>query len=99
LSDELLRSLSKRLDALQVGEKPAEYEVDSSLEPDVWVRPEMVLEVAADNITESKMHTSGYGLRFPRLVKVRDDKGAEQAETLEEVVRLYELQGNGKGSQ
>jgi len=44
-----------------------------------------VVEVAADEITVSPTHTAGYALRFPRLVKFRDDKGVDQITTLEEV--------------
>ncbi len=92
LTDEQFGDLQGRLKKLEVEKQPKEYEVNKNLQPDVWVRPELVVEIAADNITKSKVHTSDYGLRFPRLVKFRDDKGAEQASTLEEVVRLFELQ-------
>ncbi len=92
LSDEQFRELLVRLKKLEVKEKPEEYAVDKFLYPDVWVKPEIVVEIAADNITKSPNHTAGLALRFPRLVKFRDDKGAEQASTIEEVNRLYEIQ-------
>jgi len=68
-----------------VSTKPVEYSVSKDLIPDLWLNPSIVVEVAADEITESKMHTSGYGLRFPRLLKVRDDKDATQATSLDEL--------------
>ena len=54
------------------------------------VRPEVVLEVAFDSIQLSKRHASGYALRFPRIVRIRDDKPVEEIDTLEHVEELYE---------
>ena len=54
------------------------------------VRPEVVLEVAFDSIQHSGRHASGYALRFPRIVRIRDDKPAEEIDTLERVAELYE---------
>lgn len=94
LTDEQFRELAARLRPLEVKDKPEEYVVNKTLLPDVWVKPKQVVEIAADNITESKVHTTGYGLRFPRLVKFRDDKSAEGAGNLSEVIELFEMQGN-----
>jgi len=54
------------------------------------VRPEIVLEVAFDSIQHSGRHLSGYALRFPRIVRIRDDKPAEEIDTLERVAELYD---------
>ena len=54
------------------------------------VRPEVVLEVAFDSIQHSGRHASGYALRFPRIVRIRDDKPVEEIDTLERVTELYE---------
>src|SRR5712691_11198003 len=54
------------------------------------VRPEVVLEVAFDSIQHSNRHASGYALRFPRIVRIRDDKPVEEIDTLERVRELYE---------
>ncbi len=54
------------------------------------VRPEVVLEVAFDSIQHSARHLSGYALRFPRIVRIRDDKPVEEIDTLERVAELYE---------
>ncbi len=54
------------------------------------VRPEVVLEVAFDSIQHSGRHLSGYALRFPRIVRIRDDKPAGEVDTLERVAELYE---------
>jgi ATP-dependent DNA ligase I len=54
------------------------------------VRPEVVLEVAFDSIQHSGRHMSGYALRFPRIVRIRDDKPVEEIDTLERVEELYD---------
>jgi len=54
------------------------------------VRPEIVLEVAFDSIQHSGRHLSGYALRFPRIVRIRDDKPVEEIDTLERVAELYD---------
>jgi DNA ligase-1 len=56
------------------------------------VEPTVVLEIAFDRIQESKRHKSGYALRFPRIVRIRDDKTPEQVSTIDEVRRIYEGQ-------
>ena len=54
------------------------------------VRPEVVLEVAFDSIQHSGRHMSGYALRFPRIVRIRDDKPVDEVDTLERVAELYD---------
>ena len=54
------------------------------------VKPEVVLEVAFDSIQHSTRHKSGYALRFPRIVRIRDDKPADEIDTVERVSELYE---------
>ncbi len=88
LSDDQFRDLKKRLDDLVVAEMPKEYEVDKALIADVWVEPKVVVEIAADEITKSPVHTAGVALRFPRLVKFRDDKNLSGVTTLAEVEEI-----------
>ncbi|HXW89759.1 MAG TPA: ATP-dependent DNA ligase [Terriglobales bacterium] len=56
------------------------------------VEPQIVLEVAFNNVMRSDRHTSGYALRFPRIVRLRPDKPAAEADTLERVNEIYEKQ-------
>jgi DNA ligase-1 len=56
------------------------------------VEPTVVLEIAFDRIQESKRHKAGYALRFPRIVRIRDDKTVDQISTIDEVRRIYEGQ-------
>jgi DNA ligase-1 len=89
LSDEQFKDLKDRCQPLIVPDQPANYHVDKALIPDVWVQPQLVVEIAADEITRSPVHTAGVALRFPRLVKFRDDKGWENATTVEEVQEIH----------
>ena len=56
------------------------------------VEPKIVLEVAFNNMMQSERHESGYALRFPRIVRLRPDKSAEEADTIERVREIYEQQ-------
>ncbi|HEY0798483.1 MAG TPA: hypothetical protein VGD50_04995 [Candidatus Baltobacteraceae bacterium] len=53
------------------------------------VQPEVVIEVAFDIIQKSDLHDGGYSLRFPRIVRLRPDKPAAEADTLADVERIY----------
>jgi DNA ligase-1 len=76
--------------------------VKSLMEPDFWFTPSIVLEVGADEITLSPLHTcgrdvirqeSGLALRFPRFTRNwRKDKAPENATTSEEAVGMYQRQ-------
>jgi DNA ligase-1 len=59
------------------------------------VEPKIVLEVAFNNMMQSDRHDSGYALRFPRIVRLRPDKSAEDADTIERAREIFEKQ-NGK---
>ena len=61
------------------------------------VRPEVVLEVTFDVVQRSTRHKAGYALRFPRIVRVRDDKPVGEVDTLETVKRIGEGEGARAG--
>ena len=69
--------------------------------PDVWFEPQEVWEVAFADLTLSPTYTAGIGLvsderglstRFPRFLKVREDKGIDEATEAEELAVLYRKQ-------
>lgn len=91
LSDDLLMSLSKDLEKIKTKLMPKEYLVPKDLIPDVWVEPKVVVEISADEITVSPKHTSGYALRFPRLINVRDDKSPKESTTITELRNIQKL--------
>ncbi len=91
LTDEEFREIHQRADKIKVDKKPAR--VNSKLIPSVWIKPSIVIEVLADEITVSPNHTAGLALRFPRLIKFREaDKKAEDATTVKELIEMYKQQ-------
>ncbi|MDX6695035.1 MAG: ligase 1 [Blastocatellia bacterium] len=54
------------------------------------VEPQIVLEVTFDRVQESKRHKSGYALRFPRILRLREDKSVAEIDTVETVRKLAE---------
>jgi DNA ligase-1 len=63
------------------------------------VEPRVVVEIAFDVIHRSTRHASGYALRFPRIVRIRDDKPASEADRLSSVGRIHErLQVGGRAA-
>jgi len=81
-TDEELAALTDRLEAL----------VTARDGRDVELRPEVVLEVEYEEIQESSAYDSGYALRFPRFLGVREDAAPTDADTLERVETLYDTQ-------
>jgi DNA ligase-1 len=72
------------------------YQVDSFIKKNILekfgpvrtVKPELVFEIGFEGIAESKRHKSGVALRFPRMLRWRQDKSKEEADTLENVKAL-----------
>jgi len=99
LTDDEWREIHKRADKISLKHKPPRVNALST--PSVWIRPEIVIEVLADEITRSPIHTAGkegeepgYALRFPRLVSFRSsDKKAEDATSVNELIEMYKQQG------
>jgi len=98
-TDENLAEMQGRLDDYRVDHKPSN--VDSLMEPDVWFDPVVVMEVLGDEITLSPNHKaafnqlregSGLAIRFPRFTRWRDDKGADEATQVSEIVDMYNAQ-------
>jgi DNA ligase-1 len=91
LSDEQWREVGNRAEPFRSEQRPAR--VQSTITPSVWLEPKIVVEVLADEITSSPNHTAGYALRFPRVIRFRDeDKRPEDATTLHELIELYQAQ-------
>ena len=60
------------------------------------VVPEVVVEIAFDRIMRSSRHRSGFALRFPRIVRIRDDKAPAETDTLATVEALVAEQASGR---
>ena len=59
---------------------------------EVAVTPRIVVEVAYNEIQKSPKYGCGMALRFARITRIRDDKGPEEADTIERVRKIYEKQ-------
>ena len=68
---------------------PIEQQREKARAHEIPVEPKIVLEVAFDVIQESDLHESGFSLRFPRIVRIRDDKPPEEIDTIERVREIY----------
>jgi DNA ligase-1 len=82
LTDDLFEQMTARLLALKTDETRAT----------VFVRPEVVVEVAYSDIQRSPQYESGMALRFARIVRIRDDKPAAEADTLAAMTETFERQ-------
>jgi len=60
------------------------------------VVPEVVVEIAFDRIMRSGRHRSGFAMRFPRIVRIRDDKTPAEIDTLATVEALFGEQASGR---
>ncbi len=86
LTDKNLEDLTNTLKPLIVEEHIKE----------VKLKPELVVEVGYEEIQKSPTYESGFALRFPRVRRIRDDKGPEDADDLERISILYEAQKGKK---
>ena len=53
------------------------------------MRPELVVEIAFDGVQTSPRYPGGVALRFARVLRYREDKPADQADTIDDVRRLH----------
>ena len=82
LTDEEFRWMTKRLQAIKVGE--TDYTIS--------VRPEVVVEVSFNEVQRSPHYKSGFALRFARITRIREDKGSQDAETIDQIRTRYKRQ-------
>lgn len=84
-SEEIIKELFDRCQKIKVDKKPDNYFVDKNLIPDVWVKPEILIEIRADSISRSPLYQTGLSLRFPRFIRFRDDKDISEATSLSQL--------------
>jgi len=82
LTDEEIIEMTKRLKELTIKEEPRR----------VVVTPQIVVEVAYNEIQKSPKYKCGMALRFARITRIRDDKSPEEADTIQRVKEIYEKQ-------
>lgn len=92
-TEEEWQEIKRKVDKVKVKEKPANVELNSKLlEPNVWGRPENVVVIRADEITKTEDQSSGFALRFPRLITFRADKDPKDTTSPKEINSLFEIQ-------
>lgn len=82
LTDEMLRWQTDRLLSLETQREGHT----------VYVKPEVVVEIAFSDIQESPRYPAGLALRFARVTRYRSDKSADQADTIQTVAALFRSQ-------
>ncbi|CEP62577.1 DNA ligase (ATP) CDC9 LALA0_S05e08724g [Lachancea lanzarotensis] len=100
-SDEMLQKLYDDLKPTEIDKPKAFYVYSESAPPDVWFEPTMLFEVLTADLSLSPVYKAGSGsydkgisLRFPRFIRIRDDKGVEDATSSEQVIEFYEAQAH-----
>jgi len=94
-TEEEMAGFKERLEKEKISEPSAKLAFN--IKPDVWVDMKYVAEIAFDDITVSSQHTCmekdgrGLALRFPRFVKLREDKDIYEATTSSEVKHMFKL--------
>lgn len=103
LTDEGWCALKRLCDSIAVTNRPHNVVCAKELYPDVWVQPQLVCEVRADEITRSPLHKAGatadhngLALRFPRFLGLREDKSATDATSTIELKHMAQQQFAGK---
>ena len=90
-SDENLENLGKEMKQHELSQRSNDVICEDT--PDIWFRPEIVVEITGDEITISdKFSSLGYSMRFPVFQRLRPQKGPRDITTLKEIKDLYDTQ-------
>ncbi len=99
LKDEDLQTQFESLSKIKIDKPKSYYRVNDTLEqPDHWFEAEQVWEIKCADFSISPVHTAAFGmvdpskgisLRFPRFIRLRDDKKAEDSTSAEQVSLLF----------
>ncbi|GAA6061516.1 hypothetical protein JCM10212_004506 [Sporobolomyces blumeae] len=108
-SEEQLKQHWETLHPLELQQKKGYYDVGTAKAPDVYFEPKVVWEVLAADLSLSPVYSAarglcgdrGISLRFPRFIRIRDDKDPESSTDPEQIAEAYRRQGivsaGGKG--
>lgn len=82
LTDEQLKELTEMLTGLMENESSGIFSV----------KPEVVIEVAFEEIQKSPNYASGFALRFPRFIRIRNDKAPDEADSIQRIEKVFAQQ-------
>ncbi|EQC40598.1 DNA ligase 1, variant [Saprolegnia diclina VS20] len=102
LSDEVLQQFYTQFKDKTIDKPRNDYEINDTIKPDVWFEPSTVWEILGADLSISPKYTAAIGhvakdkgisLRFPRFIRLREDKKTTQATTAAQIADLYRAQG------
>lgn len=100
-SDEDLQTIYAKLLPTEIAVPKSYIVYDNSAKPDVWFEPSTLFEVLVADLSLSPIYKAAHGvytrgilLRFPRFIRLRDDKGIEDGTTSDEIAEFYERQAS-----
>lgn len=107
-SEESLQTFYDKLSPNQLNDKKGYYDIGEMKRPDVYFEPTLVWEVLAADLSLSPVYAAarglcdegrGVSLRFPRFIRIRDDKGPEDTTSPEQIAEAYERQVTAQSNQ
>jgi DNA ligase-1 len=95
-TDEDLEELTKLFKKIQL--KKPHSDVDIEIDCDTYFEPKIVFELVYEElqVSPAEKHTSGFGMRFPRYIRIREDRGPNEVNTIQEIAELFRKQEKRK---
>jgi len=91
LTEDMMQYFKKEFETIEI---KSPENINTDLIPDKFVEPKFVIEIIVDEITKSPLYkfTNGFSFRFPRFLRIREDKGSKDTTIIEEIEDMYYLQ-------
>ena len=95
-TDEDLEELTKLFKKIQL--KKPHSDVDIEIDCDTYFEPKIVFELVYEElqVSPAEKHTSGFGMRFPRYIRIREDRRPNEVNTIQEIAELFRKQEKRK---
>lgn len=98
LGDQNIQKIAEMLQQDRLTEPPANYSIpvllngSLVLKAEYWCNPRILVEVCFDSFSDSTKYDHGFSLRFPRVVKIRDDKTIDEVDTFVKISSMRKEQ-------
>jgi len=95
-TDEDLKELTKLFKKIQLKKPHSDIEIE--IDCDAYFEPKIVFEVVYEElqVSPAEKHTSGFGMRFPRYIRIREDRRPSEINTVQEIAELFKKQEKRK---